>query len=88
MKEILDKFHPDVLWWDTEYQMMPERAKRFFDLVCSHPDVIMDSRLGGGAQGDFRTSAQRIPASGMQGRPLEVNMTIKGSWGYNANDVR
>jgi len=30
--------------------------------------------------GDFRTSEQRIPASGMQGRALEVNMTINGSW--------
>ena len=88
VKEIIDKFHPDILWWDTEYQMMPERAKPFFDLVCTHPDVIMNSRLGGGVLGDFRTSEQRIPASGTQGRPLEVNMTINGSWGYNANNVR
>jgi alpha-L-fucosidase len=43
--------------------------------------------MGGGVLGDFRTSEQRIPASAMLGRALEVNMTINGSWGYNANDT-
>jgi len=35
VREILEKYHPDILWWDTEYQMTPERAKPFFDLACS-----------------------------------------------------
>ena len=87
VKEIMDKFHPDILWWDTEYSMMPERAKPFFDYVCSVPNVIINSRLGGGVLGDFRTSEQRIPAAGQTGRPLEVNMTINNSWGFNANDL-
>ena len=88
VREIMDKFHPDILWWDTEYQMTPERAKPFFDLACSYPNLLINSRLGGGVLGDFRTSEQRIPASAMLGRALEVNMTINGSWGYNANDTR
>jgi alpha-L-fucosidase len=37
--------------------------------------------------GDFRTSEQRIPASAMLGRALEVNMTINNSWGYSARDT-
>jgi alpha-L-fucosidase len=86
-RELVEKFHPDILWWDTEYQMTPERARPFFDLVTSHPKLIHNSRLGGGVLGDFRTSEQRIPASGMQGRALEVNMTINGSWGYRSDDV-
>jgi alpha-L-fucosidase len=87
VRELLDKFHPDILWWDTEYQMTPERARPFFDLVVSHPALIHNSRLGGGVLGDFRTSEQRIPASGMQGRALEVNMTINRSWGYRSDDL-
>jgi alpha-L-fucosidase len=87
VREILEKFHPDILWWDTEYQMTPERAKPFFDLACSYPNLLINSRLGGGVLGDFRTSEQRIPASAMLGRALEVNMTINDSWGYNQNDV-
>ena len=89
VKEILERYHPDILWWDTEYQMTPERARPFFDLVTgSYPAVLMNSRLGGGVLGDFRTSEQRIPASAMLGRQLEVNMTINNSWGYNAADTQ
>jgi alpha-L-fucosidase len=87
VREILEKFHPDILWWDTEYQMTPERAKPFFDLAMSYPNLLINSRLGGGVLGDIRTSEQRIPASAMMGRQLEVNMTINSSWGYNANDT-
>ena len=87
VRELMDKYHPDILWWDTEYQMTPERAKPFFDLVLSHPQLIHNSRLGGGVLGDFRTSEQKIPASAMLGRALEVNMTINNSWGYRADDL-
>jgi hypothetical protein len=87
VRELLDRYHPDILWWDTEYQMTPERAKPFFSLAMSYPNLIMNSRLGGGVLGDFRTSEQHIPASAMLGRQLEVNMTINSSWGYNANDT-
>ena len=86
-RELAEKFHPDILWWDTEYSMTPERARPFFDLVVSHPNIIHNSRLGGGVLGDFRTSEQRIPASAMLGRVLEVNMTINKSWGYRSDDV-
>ena len=87
IRELLEKFHPDILWWDTEYQMTPERARPFFALVTAHPNVIHNSRLGGGVLGDFRTSEQRIPASAMLGRALEVNMTINNSWGYRSDDL-
>ena len=87
VRELMDKFHPDILWWDTEYQMTPKRARPFFDLVVAHPQLIHNSRLGGGVLGDFRTSEQRIPASAMLGRALEVNMTINGSWGYRSDDL-
>ncbi|HVS54075.1 MAG TPA: alpha-L-fucosidase [Opitutaceae bacterium] len=87
VRELVDKFHPDILWWDTEYSMTPERARPFFDLVVAHPNILHNSRLGGGVLGDFRTSEQRIPASAMLGRALEVNMTINNSWGYRADDV-
>jgi len=87
VRELLDKYHPDILWWDTEYSMTSERAKPFFDLVLAHPALIHNSRLGGGVLGDFRTSEQKIPASAMLGRALEVNMTINNSWGYRSDDL-
>ena len=87
VRELLNKFNPDILWWDTEYQMTPERARPFYDLAVSHPNILINSRLGGGVLGDFRTSEQRIPASAMLGRALEVNMTINRSWGYRSDDT-
>lgn len=88
VREILEKYHPDILWWDTEYQMTPERAKPFFDLTMSYPNLLINSRLGGGVLGDFRTSEQRIPPNATLGRAMEINMTINNSWGYNANDLK
>jgi alpha-L-fucosidase len=85
--ELLDKYHPAYLFFDTEYSMTPERAQPFFDLVTSYPDVIMNNRLGGGVFGDTATPEQRI-ATDPLGRGFEVCMTINNSWGYNAADVR
>ncbi len=86
VKELMAKYNPDILWWDTEFLMTAERAKPFYDLVTSHPKLIHNSRLGGGVLGDFRTSEQRIPSAALAGRALEVNMTINGSWGFRSND--
>ena len=89
VREILEKYHPDYLWWDTEYEMTPERARPFFALECSYPNLITNSRLGGGVLGDVRTSEQKanIPTSSL-GRPMEVCMTISDSWAYNMNDTK
>ena len=85
--EILDKYHPAYLFFDTEYSMTPERARPIFDLVAFYPDIIMNNRLGGGVLGDTATPEQRI-ATDPLGRQFEVCMTINHSWGYNASDTR
>ncbi len=85
--EILDKYHPAYLFFDTEYSMTPERALPIFDLVTAYPDIVMNNRLGGGVLGDTATPEQRI-ATDPLGRGFEVCMTINKSWGYNANDTQ
>jgi len=87
VREILDKYHPSYLFFDTEYSMTPERARPIFDLTCEYPELIINNRLGGGVLGDTATPEQRI-ATDPLGRGFEVCMTINGSWGYNANDLR
>jgi alpha-L-fucosidase len=87
VRELLEKYHPSYIFWDTEYNMTPERARPFFDLMCEYPDLISNNRLGGGFLGDTATPEQRI-ATDPLGRQFEVCMTINGSWGYNATDVR
>jgi alpha-L-fucosidase len=87
-KEILDKYKPAYIFWDTEYSMTPERARPFYDLIINHyPHVLMNNRLGGGVLGDTQTPEQRIPL-GTSDRAFEVNMTMNGSWGYNKLDTR
>ena len=87
VQEILDKYHPTYLFFDTEYSMTPERARPFFDLTCNYPDLIINNRLGGGVLGDVGTPEQHI-ATDPFGRQFEVCMTINNSWGYNASDLR
>ena len=87
IREILDKYHPSYLFFDTEYSMTPERARPIFDLTCKYPDLIINNRLGGGVLGDIGTPEQHI-ATDPFGRSFETCMTINNSWGYNAGDLR
>jgi len=87
VREILSKYHPSYLFFDTEYSMTPERARPIFDATCEYPDLIINNRLGGGVLGDVGTPEQRI-ATDPLGRQFEVCMTINNSWGYNATDTR
>ena len=86
IREILDKYHPAYLFFDTEYSMTPERTRPIFDLTCQYPEVIINNRLGGGVLGDTATPEQHIAADPL-GRQFEVCMTINNSWGYNAGDT-
>ena len=87
VRELMEKYQPAYLFWDTEYSMTPERTRPFFDLMCKYPALISNNRLGGGYLGDTATPEQKIFTDPL-GRAFEVNMTINGSWGYNATDLR
>jgi alpha-L-fucosidase len=86
VRELMEKFQPSYLFWDTEFSMTPERARPFFDLMCQYPELISNNRLGGGYLGDTATPEQRIFTDPL-GRAFEVNMTINRSWGYRADDL-
>lgn len=86
IKEILSRYQPDVLWWDTPFQMNPERARRFLPLLEPYPKLICNDRLNyGPPKGDFGTPEQRIPATGIDG-DWETCMTINRTWGYKSYD--
>jgi alpha-L-fucosidase len=87
LRELLEKYHPAYLFFDTEYSMSPERTQPIFDLMCQYPGLIANNRLGGGFLGDTATPEQKIFTDPL-GRQFEVNMTINRAWGYNASDVR
>ncbi len=86
VREILAKFQPDILWWDTPTDMTPARAKPFAELLAQHPQIITNNRLGGGYQGDTKTPEQHIPPRGFPGEMFEVCMTMNDTWGFKRDD--
>ncbi|MCX7819195.1 MAG: alpha-L-fucosidase [Kiritimatiellae bacterium] len=85
-REVLTKFQPDILWWDTPHLMTAERAAPLHALIALRPGLITNDRLGGGYEGDTETPEQYIPATGFKGRDWEVCMTMNDTWGYKSYD--
>jgi len=86
VREILTRYKPDVLWWDTPHLMNEERAKKLAALLPLAPGIIHNNRLGGGSKGDTETPEQFIPATGFPGRDWETCMTMNKTWGYKSDD--
>ncbi|RYX85824.1 carbohydrate-binding protein [bacterium] len=87
VRELLTKYHPAVLWWDTPVEMLPEDIKALTAAFASEPQLIANNRLGNGVPGDTETPEQHIPATGYPGRDWETCMTINNTWGYKTNDL-
>jgi alpha-L-fucosidase len=86
VREILTRYKPDVLWWDTPVEMTPERAERFVPLLELCPDIITNNRLQKpDYPGDFTTPEQRIPDTGLD-VDWETCMTMNRTWGYKSYD--
>jgi alpha-L-fucosidase len=86
VREILTRYQPDILWWDTPTLMTKERADLLRPLLDLRPGIITNNRLGGGYRGDTDTPEQHIPATGIPGRDWEVCMTMNDTWGYKSYD--
>jgi alpha-L-fucosidase len=85
-REILARYQPDIVWWDTPVNMTPELAKPLADLLAEKPGIISNDRLGGGYKGDTKTPEQHIPPRGYPGQMFEVCMTMNDTWGFKKND--
>lgn len=85
-REILTRYQPDVLWWDTPHLMNPARARKLAELLPLVPGIIHNNRLGGGYKGDTETPEQHIPATGFPGRDWETCMTMNDTWGFKSYD--
>lgn len=86
VQEILSRYRPDILWWDTPTWMNAERATPLNKLLALRPGIITNNRLGGGFKGDTETPEQYVPATGYPGRDWEVCMTMNDTWGFKSDD--
>lgn len=84
--EILARYQPDILWWDTPRWMNNDRAETLIPLLRIKPGIIHNNRLGGDYKGDTETPEQHIPATGFGDRDWEVCMTMNHTWGYKSYD--
>jgi alpha-L-fucosidase len=85
-REIIDRYNPSILWWDTPMKMTPARVAPFAELMAKHPHIINNNRLGDGFKGDTMTPEQHIPPRGFPGKMFEVCMTMNDTWGYKVKD--
>jgi alpha-L-fucosidase len=85
-REILTRYKPDILWWDTPVEMTAERAERFLPLLKLVPGIITNNRLERPHYpGDFSTPEQEIPDTGLDA-DWETCMTMNKTWGYKSYD--
>ncbi len=88
VREIIERYDPAIIWWDTPTGMTPERVKPFAEFMARHPAIINNNRLGQGFAGDTKTPEQHIPPRGYPGEMFEVCMTMNDTWGFKKNDTR
>jgi alpha-L-fucosidase len=87
VKELLENYHPAVLWWDTPVAMSPEDIRALTAGFADDPALIANNRLGNGVPGDTETPEQTIPARGFPGKDWETCMTINDTWGFKLFDT-
>jgi alpha-L-fucosidase len=85
--ELLTRYHPSILWWDTPVDMSPDDIKALTAGFADNPALISNNRLGNGVPGDTETPEQTIPSTGFPGKDWETCMTINDTWGYKSFDT-
>jgi alpha-L-fucosidase len=87
VKELLTRYKPAVLWWDTPVDMSPDDIKELTAAFGADPGLIANNRLGNGVPGDTETPEQFIPPTGYPGKDWETCMTMNDTWGYKSFDT-
>ncbi|PRY62854.1 alpha-L-fucosidase [Knoellia remsis] len=88
LTEILERFLPDLLWFDGDWERDPEqwRMDEVRDLIHAiTPDAVINGRMSGGF-GDYATPEQGVPIEPPHG-PWELCLTMNDSWGHQGRDT-
>ncbi|WP_329549275.1 alpha-L-fucosidase [Streptomyces sp. NBC_01356] len=84
--ELVDRFRPDLLWFDGEWERTEEqwRMRELAELILAgNPDAILNARML--SHGDYATPEQGVPLQAPDG-PWELCLTINDSWSYRPTD--
>jgi alpha-L-fucosidase len=86
VRELVENYHPDILWWDYPTLMPEESIKALREPLAKLPNIISNSRLGNGVKGDFWVFERHVPDDKIAGRDWESCGTMNDSWGYVRQD--
>jgi alpha-L-fucosidase len=86
VRELLDTYHPDMIWWDYNQNITPERAAPFVEMIKARPSLISNDRLGGGFKGDLGTPEQQLSGKTADRGDWELCMTMNETWGFKTHD--
>lgn len=84
IKEISEKFNPDLWWFDGDWEHSAEEwesNKVRTIILKKNPEAIINSRLQG--YGDYDTPEQNFPVSRPKFRWWELCMTTNDNWGFH-----
>ena len=84
--ELMDRFRPDLLWFDGEWERTEEqwRMGELAELILAgNPDAVLNARML--SHGDYATPEQGTPLQAPDG-PWELCLTINDSWSYRPQD--
>ena len=85
IKEILTRFRPAIMWWDTPVNE-PVEAAVIHDLLKLCPEIITNDRLGGGYEGDFKAPVQFSPFTMRTKMDWEAHVSMNDTWGHKPFD--
>jgi len=86
VRELVERFRPDLLWFDGEWERTEEqwRMDELADLILSAgPDTVLNGRML--SHGDYATPEQGAPVQAPDG-PWELCLTISNSWSHRPQD--
>lgn len=92
--EYIDKYDPDILWFDgewqrpAEYYRTPDLVAYFYNKAGGRKEVVSNDRFGKDTRwkhGDFYTS-ETDEVVEKTGYPWEENRSMSESYGYNQTD--
>jgi alpha-L-fucosidase len=87
IKEIADRFKPDLWWFDGDWEHSAEEweAQKVRNIILrSNPAAIINGRLTG--WGDYETPEQNFPVSRPAFKWWELCMTSNDNWGFHHDD--
>jgi alpha-L-fucosidase len=86
IQELIRKYHPDILWFDTPAKLSPEDNLRILEAVRkAGPDVVINGRLVRG-MGDYDNTADRPAEFPPHSGDWEAIPTTNESYGYSKTD--